>query len=373
MLSSADENGRTGRTFSWPQNIQLVAGRTFSWSVTKAAFFVSAVGSRSLYSPCVTEVRVFWDLDNVKPCSSTIEDIAGYVAPLHKLCKRLGKISSIQAWANINAFNYVTESDIVDRELAKENRLFNSNQHESGFDPEAQVLRCGMCGSKLKSADDLTRHMKRLHERERSKILQRAKKSEAQKEKLAAYNAARLFVTEQPSANQLKNRLEGLGVRVIEVERTRDAADLAIFSAVTKAVSRLDPVPPSAASDEAAAAAAPASAGSNSPLPPPPRLCVVIVSEDRDFVPLLRLLRQRAVASVVASYDGVSPRSPLSAHCDAVMSLGALRVDPVTDVGAALLAAAAAADDENDDDDASAVGIGDRKGSGRAPPCGRAT
>ena len=191
-------------------------------------------------------VGIFVDLDNVaqetKALSThTRAEAAKFASPLRQFAETAGELRSFQAFANQHTLTYVGTEE---RERREQSLAFPGEEAEewdwdafpeegaeewdmdasiSGFD-EKGMLRCGVCGAKMKLTkkdkkagrdihDKLDKHMRELHDREQEKRRTRlnhktkkgrkkpgwAKLSEKEMKQFRKYEASQIGLHRKPA------------------------------------------------------------------------------------------------------------------------------------------------------------------------------
>lgn len=150
--------------------------------------FAGGQGSPPPPPPPALPVGIFVDLDNVaqetKALSThTRAEAAKFASPLRQFAETAGELRSFQAFANQHTLTYVGTEEKERREqslaLVEEAEEWDMDAAISGFD-EKGMLRCGVCGARMtltkkdkKAGRDpwakLNKHMRELHDREQEK------------------------------------------------------------------------------------------------------------------------------------------------------------------------------------------------------------
>lgn len=220
-------------------------------------------------------VAVFWDLDNKPP-----NLVPPYEAAirLKRLAGEFGDVVDLVAYANHNAFSYVPERV---REERQDRRMLDQLEKRGVVKAERPYI-CSMCGRKSRTNVDLKKHFKQLHERERNKRLAylgqlKGKKRTKFLEKVAPkenkYKAAARTVLVPKVGYGLAAELKRAGVAVRTVEKRPQAADEALLRHMNLYISR----------------------GIE---------CICLVSDDSDFVGILKFARSRRVMTIVVGDTG---------------------------------------------------------------------
>jgi len=189
-----------------------------------------------------TEIHVYWDLDNLPPYDCPPEEV---VPSIREQLEPYGRVKSISAFGNDDTFRYIPPSVLDIKKLGPEaySLVRLENQRLAAGLPEEDIpqdnpFRCEMCGRKCKSAEDLSKHFKQLHEREFKKKLSHKPLAKymfsKRQDYVKRYQQARLSAGAAPNSSIfLMQRLKNLGVQVKCVQRKPQAADLALVQAVT--------------------------------------------------------------------------------------------------------------------------------------------
>ncbi|KAL2623542.1 hypothetical protein R1flu_003747 [Riccia fluitans] len=215
-------------------------------------------------------VAVFWDLDNKPPNSVPPYDAA---LRLKKLGSEFGEVVDMVAYANKNAFTHVPARV---REERQDRKLLDQLERR-GLVKVEQPYVCSMCGRKCKTNYALKKHFKQLHERERQKRVSylktlKGKRREKFVEKVSDremryVEAARTVIVPKVGYG-LATDLKRAGVQVRTVESKPQAADEALIKHMSLYINRgLD--------------------------------CLILVSDDSDFLEILRYARSRRLFTVV--------------------------------------------------------------------------
>lgn len=264
-------------------------------------------------------VGIFIDLDNVAPKEYTRASASRFVDPLKQFAEQTldGKLERFHGWGNENTHNYKggtnKRKSRVDADQDEETFLesihfepWDGNTAVTGYDANG-ILRCGVCGHKIKltkkdrkagrtEQDKLARHMKELHAREQQKRLKRRQKPSGKKlppkefEKFKKYKSGVVGVLPQSRvANDLFQVLREKGLRCKLVKDVDESLQLAARRWMGEV-------------------------GHDGR-----RAALMVVSKDADFVPLLRLAREKNMLSVTASPDNAIQTKALLQESDIVL------------------------------------------------------
>ncbi|XVE70122.1 hypothetical protein DITRI_Ditri10aG0046100 [Diplodiscus trichospermus] len=224
---------------------------------------------QGVYTPKQKKVVVLWDLDNKPPRGPPYEAALA----LKKLAEKFGKVVDLSAYANRHAFIHLPQWVLQDRRSRKNLDILE----RKGIVTPAEPYICGVCGRKCKTNLDLKKHFKQLHERERQKKLNRmkslkGKKRQRFKERYIRgnhkYNEAAKSLIAPKVGYGLASELRRAGVYVKTVEDKPQAADWALKRQMQHSMSRgID--------------------------------WLFLVSDDKDFVEMLRRAREANLGTVV--------------------------------------------------------------------------
>ncbi|XP_051139022.1 uncharacterized protein LOC127256847 [Andrographis paniculata] len=232
------------------------------------------------YAAKPKKVVVLWDLDNKPPRGPPYEAAQA----LKSVAQRFGDVIDISAYANRHAFVHLPQWVVEER---RERRHLDALERRGLAPPAPAPYVCSVCGRKCKTHVDLKKHFRQLHERERQKKLGRmrslkGKKRQRFKERYIdgneRYNeAARRLLTPKVGYG-LAQELRRAGVYVKTVEDKPQAADWALKRQMAHSMSRgVD--------------------------------WIVLVSDDSDFLEMLRKARSANLGTVVVGdRDGVLGR-----------------------------------------------------------------
>ena len=260
-------------------------------------------------------VGIFVDLDNIGPELHGRADAEAFVQPLKAFAQSAGTTTQFDAFGNLATRSYAASAEHIRRESMLDEQEYagwDGSSAQTGYDPKG-LLRCGVCGAKMtvtkKQAKagmapekKLAKHMRELHDREQNKRNNRRGKLKGKMlEKSRKYVASQVGFRSGPRAgrNDLFTVLREQGVRC----KPADNVDSALIRAARVWMAAL-PLP--VESD----------AGLET------RGCLMVVSEDADFAPLLREARQQHVLAVSVTPDSLQQTSRLAAAADIVLLQG---------------------------------------------------
>lgn len=238
--------------------------------------FAGGQGSPSPPPPAALPVGIFVDLDNVaqetKALSThTRAEAAKFASPLRQFAETAGELRSFQAFANQHTLTYVGTEEKERREqslaVVEEAEEWDMDAAISGFD-EKGMLRCGVCGARMtltkkdkKAGRDpwakLNKHMRELHDREQEKRRTRlnhktkkgrkkpgwAKLSEKEMKQLRKYESAQIGLHRKPALRVKKKGGNDGGqrtdlFRVLREEKIKVAEVLDADKSLVKAANK---------------------------------------------------------------------------------------------------------------------------------------
>ncbi|KAG9133295.1 hypothetical protein Leryth_018617 [Lithospermum erythrorhizon] len=216
-------------------------------------------------------VGIFWDLDNKLPKSHPPFDAA---IRLKKAVEEFGLVKYKIAYANQHAFSHVP---LEIREQRKERKELNKLEN-LGVVKQVVPYVCKVCGRRFYNNDKLINHFRVIHEREHAKRLNQIESSRGSRRvklvgkyamKMEKYkNAARDILTPKVGYG-LADELKRAGFWVRAVSNKPQAADVALRNHIVDMMDHR-------------------------------RVgCVVLVSDDSDFVGVLREAKSRCLKTVV--------------------------------------------------------------------------
>ncbi|KAL5817671.1 hypothetical protein ACOSQ3_026049 [Xanthoceras sorbifolium] len=215
-------------------------------------------------------VGIFWDLDNKPPNSIPPFDVA---IRLKKAVSFFGVVRYTVAYANSHAFSYVPQ---VVREQRKERKLLNQLENKGVIKPESYL--CRVCGRRFYTNEKLVNHFKQIHEREQKKRLNQIESARGKRRvdlvakysmKMEKYKRAARDVLTPKVGYGLADELKRAGFFVKTVSDKPQAADIALRDHMVDMMDkrRVD--------------------------------CLVLVSDDSDFVEVLKEAKLRCLKTVV--------------------------------------------------------------------------
>ncbi|CAI9093823.1 OLC1v1029405C1 [Oldenlandia corymbosa var. corymbosa] len=228
-------------------------------------------------------VGIFWDLDNKPPKSFPPYDAA---VRLKNAVAEFGFVRYMIAYANRHAFSYVPPEVMAQRKERKElNRL-----ERKGIVKPSVPYKCRVCGRKFHTNERLINHFKQIHESEQRKRLNRIESARGKKRlnlvaqysmKMEKYrNAARDVLTPKIGYG-LAGELKRAGYWVRTVSDKPQAADVALRNHMVDLMDKklVD--------------------------------CIVLVSDDSDFIEVLKEAKLRCLKTVVVGdiNDGALKRT----------------------------------------------------------------
>lgn len=293
-------HGAGGAGHHLPATLRRCRGSTTSATATTAGT-----------GPPRLPVGIFIDLDNVQPACHGREDARAFVEPLRAFGNAAGTLSTIAAFANSATLRWVYPEERKRRATMLEEAEWDAALCHTGRDSEG-VLRCGVCSARmaltkkdrargLTPEHKLRKHMT-LHSREHSKRLVKSQHKTLrvkEREKVRSFRAAQVGVRGSAGGrNDLFTVLREEGISCSHA----DDVDTALARAAMQWIRRVPCSSPSAADGAA-------------------RGCIVVVSEDADFVPLLAAARERRVLAVSATLRSEQQTIKLCQASDLVLVL----------------------------------------------------
>ncbi|CAH1453282.1 unnamed protein product [Lactuca virosa] len=216
-------------------------------------------------------VAVFWDLDNKPPKSVSPFDAA---IRLKKAAESLGIVRYKIAYANQRSFDYIPPKIKLHR---KDRKTLNQLENK-GITKPIDPYICRVCGRKFYTNEKLINHFKQIHEREHAKRVSQIESSKGSQRvklvgkysmKMEKYsNAARDILTPKVGYG-LGDELKRAGYWVRTVSNKPQAADVALREHMVDMMDRRQ------------------------------MECLVLVSDDSDFVEVLKEARLRCLKTVV--------------------------------------------------------------------------
>ncbi|QCE13068.1 hypothetical protein DEO72_LG11g61 [Vigna unguiculata] len=228
-------------------------------------------------------VGLFWDLDNKPPNAIPPFEVAN---KLRIAASSFGIVRYMVAYANSHTFSHVPQSV---REKRKERELFYRLENK-GVIKRNEPYRCRVCGRKFYTNDKLVNHFKQLHEREHGKRMNQIESARGNRKvklvakysmKMEKYKKAASAILTPKVGYGLADELKRAGFWVQTVLDKPQAADRALQSHIVDVMDhrRVE--------------------------------CVVLVSDDSDFVDVIKEARLRCLKTVVVGDidDGVLKRT----------------------------------------------------------------
>jgi len=228
-------------------------------------------------------VGLFWDLDNRPPNAIPPYEVAN---KLRIAASSFGIVRYMVAYANSHTFSHVPQSVREKREeREKLHRLENK-----GVIKRNEPYRCRVCGRKFHTNDKLVNHFKQLHEREHEKRMSQIESARGSRRvklvakysmKMEKYKKAASAILTPKVGYGLADELTRAGFWVQTVSDKLQAADRALQSHIVDVMDHRQVE------------------------------CVVLVSDDSDFVDVIKEARQRCLKTVVIGDidDGVLKRT----------------------------------------------------------------
>lgn len=216
-------------------------------------------------------VGIFWDLDNKPPKSFPPYEAA---IRLKKAAQEFGFVKYMVAYANRDAFNYVPP---IVRAQISERKALNDLETVGVVTPR-EPYTCRVCGRRFYTNERLMNHFNQTHEREQMKRLNQIESARGKRRvnlvakysmKMDKYrNAARDVLT--PKVGYcLAEELKRAGFSVRTVSNKPQAADVELRSHMMDMMDKRKVE------------------------------CVIFVSDDSDFVEILREARMRCLKTIV--------------------------------------------------------------------------
>lgn len=216
-------------------------------------------------------VGIFWDLDNKSPKTISPFEAA---SKLRKAAEKFGFVKYMIAYANQHAFNYVPP---VVRQQRKERKVLNELENK-GVVKLDEPYTCRVCGRRFYTNEKFINHFKQIHEREHMKRVNQIESVKGSRRvklvakyamKMQKYkNAAREILTPKVGYG-LADELKRAGFWVRTVSNKPEAADIALRDHLVDMMDkrRVD--------------------------------CVLLISDDSDFVDVLKEAKLRCLRTVV--------------------------------------------------------------------------
>ncbi|KAK7311431.1 hypothetical protein RJT34_09568 [Clitoria ternatea] len=248
-------------------------------------------------------VGLFWDLDNKPPNSIPPYEVAN---KLRVAASSFGVVRYMVAYANSHTFSHIPH---VVRERRKERKLLNRLENKGVIKPNEPYL-CRVCGRKFYTNEKLVNHFKQLHEREHGKRMNQIESARGKRRvklvakysmKMEKYRKAASAILTPKVGYGLADELKRAGFWVQTVLDKPQAADLALQSHMVDIMDhrRVE--------------------------------CVVLVSDDSDFVDVMKEAKLRCLKTVVIgdADDGVLKRSADAAFSWEEILMGKARKEAV--------------------------------------------
>lgn len=255
----------------------------------------------------LANVGIFWDLGNKPPKSLPPYEAA---LKLKAAASSFGIVNYMVAYATHHAFTYVPP---VVKEQRKDRKVLNQLEKRGVIQRVGPCL-CRVCGRKFYTNEKLINHFKQIHETEHKKRLNRIESARGSKRiqlvgkfamKMEKYkNAARDILTPKVGY-RLADELKRAGFWVRAVADKPQSADIALRNHMVNMMDheRMD--------------------------------CLVLVSNDSDFVDILREARLRCLKTVVVgdTSDGILKRYSDAEFSWEELMLGKIKKEAVSVVG----------------------------------------
>ncbi|KAL0369503.1 UNVERIFIED_CONTAM: hypothetical protein Sangu_0268400 [Sesamum angustifolium] len=252
-------------------------------------------------------VAIFWDLDNKPPKTFPPYEAA---MRLKKAAQKFGFVNYMIAYANRHAFSYVPPSIRAQR---RERKTWNELETKGVVKPDEPYI-CRVCGRRFYTNEKLINHFKQIHEREQKKRLNQIESARGKRRvqmvaryamKMEKYrNAARDILTPKVGYG-LADELKRAGFWVRTVSDKPQAADVALRNQMVDMMDR--------------------------------RIveCLFLVSDDSDFVEILKEARLRCLKTVVVGdiSDGILKRTADAAFSWQEIMMGKAKKEAVSVVG----------------------------------------
>lgn len=239
---------------------------------------------RHCHSEKLCRVGLFWDLDNKPPNSIPPYEVAN---KLRIAAASFGVVRHMVAYANSHTFSHVPH---VVRESRKERQLLYSLENK-GVIKRNEPHLCRVCGRKFYTNEKLVNHFKQLHEREHAKRVNQIESARGSRKvklvgkysmKMDKYKKAARAVLTPKVGYGLADELKRAGFWVQTVLDRPQATDVALQKHMVDMMDhrRVE--------------------------------CVVLVSDDSDFVDVIKEAKLRCLKTVVIgdiSSNGVLKRT----------------------------------------------------------------
>ncbi|KAL2485566.1 zinc finger (C2H2 type) family protein [Abeliophyllum distichum] len=252
-------------------------------------------------------VGIFWDLDNKPPKSFPPYDAA---IRLKKATEEFGSVKYMIAYANHHAFRYVPPSVRAQR---GERKALNELENTGVVKPD-EPYKCRVCGRRFYNNEKFINHFKQIHEREQMKRLNQIESARGKSRvnlvaknsmKMEKYRNAATDILTPKVGYGLMDELKRAGYWVGKVSDKPQAADSALRNHMVDIMDR--------------------------------RMveCIVLVSDDSDFVEILKEARLRCLKTVVVgdSNDGALKRTADAAFSWQEIMMGKAKKEAVSVLG----------------------------------------
>ncbi|KAI3703554.1 hypothetical protein L1987_73709 [Smallanthus sonchifolius] len=261
----------------------------------------------SVHSAARNIVAVFWDLDNKPPRSVSPFDAA---IRLKKASESFGAVRYKIAYANQHSFDYVPPEIRIHR---RDRKALNQLENKGVVKPVDPYI-CRVCGRKFYNNEKLVNHFKQIHECEHKKRVsqiesakgsQRVKLVGKYSMKMEKYNNAARDILTPKVGYGLGDELKRAGYWVSVVSNKPQAADIALRNHMVDMMDRRQ------------------------------MECLILVSDDSDFVEVLKEARLRCLKTVVVgdSNDGALKRVSDAAFSWQEIIMGKAKKEAVSVVG----------------------------------------
>lgn len=238
---------------------------------------------KNLKLPTNGRVGLFWDLDNKPPNSIPPYEVAN---KLRVAASSFGVVRHMVAYANSHTFSHVP---LVVQERRKERELLHRLENKGVIKSNEPYL-CRVCGRKFYTNEKLVNHFKQLHEREHVKRLNQIESARGNRRvklvakysmKMEKYKKAARSILTPKVGYGLADELKRAGFWVQTVLDKPQAADRALKSHLVDMMDHRWVE------------------------------CVVLVSDDSDFIGVIKEAKLRCLKTVVIgdTSDGVLKRT----------------------------------------------------------------
>ncbi|KAK9276876.1 hypothetical protein L1049_006413 [Liquidambar formosana] len=285
----------------------FVALNRFCHYGSRLGFVSSNPSSSSVQKNTQNNVAIFWDLDNKPPNSFPPYNAA---VKLKLAASSFGIVRYMVAYANRHSFNYVPP---VVRAQRKEKKELNQLENKGVLKPVEPYL-CRVCGRKFYTNEKLINHFKQIHEREQMKRMNQIESARGKRRvnlvakfsmKMEKYkNCARDVLTPKVGYG-LADELKRAGFWVHSVPDKPQAADIALRNHMVDMMDKRRVE------------------------------CLVLVSDDSDFVDVLKEARLRCLKTVVVGdiSDGALKRAADTGFSWKEIMMGKAKKEAVTVMG----------------------------------------